>query len=257
MTFKTRPRQEPSPSLRYLVNAVDPLGRAIASCVFTAAQEIAPRAVSYAEKLLADPCVAMNLLEEAAATVSEAVRVKQDADLPPIRDLRAYLYRAFLRKVAAKRQVEIRLDEAFETHFRLNEGMSFEEKLAARLLLKQILCTCDRKTMRIIWERIEGRSWDEIAYDMMMSNHAARLHYSRALREIREALETSPRAYMDKLRQAERERQRKAHLITLFKTLFALLLSRALGAKQIFGVRFRITYREREAMLADVDNMFS
>ena len=76
----------------------------------------------------------MNLLEEAAATVSEAVRAKQAADLPPIRDLRAYLYRAFLRKIAAKRQVEVRLDEAFETHFRLNEGMNFEEKLAARLL---------------------------------------------------------------------------------------------------------------------------
>ena len=257
MTFKTRPRQEPSPSLRHLVNAVDPLGRVMASCVFTAAQEIAPRAVSHAEKLLADPCVAMNLLEEAAATVSEAVRAKQAAELPPIRDLRAYLYRAFLRKVAAKRQVEIRLDEAFETHFRLNEGMSFEEKLAARLLLKQILCTCDRKTMRIIWERIEGRSWDEIAYDMLMSNHAARLRYSRALREIREAFETNPRAYVDNLRKEEHERQRKARPINWFKTLFALLLFRALGAKHIFGVRFRITYHEREAMLADVDNMFS
>ena len=257
MTFKIRPREEPVYPLRHLVNAVDPLGRVIASCVFTAAQEIAPRAVSHAEKLLADPCVAMNLLEEAAATVSEAVRVKQDALLPPIRDLRAYLYRAFLRKVAAKRQAEIRLDEAFETHFRLNKGMSFEEKLAARLLLKQILCTCDRKTMWIIWERIEGRSWDEIAYDMAMSNRAARLHYSRALREIREAFETNPRAYVDNLRKEEHERQRKARPINWFKTLFALLLFRALGAKHIFGVRFRITYHEREAMLADVDNMFS
>ena len=199
----------------------------------------------------------MNLLEEAAATVSEAVRVKQDADLPPIRDLRAYLYRAFLRKVAAKRQVEIRLDEAFETYFRLSAGMSFEEKLAARLLLKQILCACDRKTMRIIWERIEGRSWDEIAYDMAMSNRAARLHYSRALREIREAFEINPRAYMKKLRQAERKRQRRARLINLFQTVFALLFCRVAGAKEIFGARFRITHHEREAMLADVDNMFS
>src|SRR5712691_10083767 len=155
----------------FLVNAVDRLGRVIASSVFTAAQVIAPRAVSYAEKLLAYPCVAMNLLEEAAATVSEAVRAKQAAELPPIRDLRAYLYRAFLRKVAAKRKAEIRLEGAFEDRLRLNEGMSFEEKLAARLLLKQILCTCDRKTMRIIWERIEGRSWDEIAYDMVVGHY--------------------------------------------------------------------------------------
>lgn len=36
-----------------------------------------PQAVSYAQKYLADPCVAMNLLEEAAATVSQAVLAKQ------------------------------------------------------------------------------------------------------------------------------------------------------------------------------------
>jgi hypothetical protein len=199
----------------------------------------------------------MNLLEEAAATVSEAVRAKQAAELPPIRDLRAYLYRAFLRKVGAKRQVEIQLDEAFEERFRLNEGMNFEETLEARILLKQILCTCDRKTMRIIWERIEGRSWDEIAYDTATSNRAARLHYSRALREIREAFETDPRAYMKRLRQAERKRQRRARLITLFETIFAFRLFRAIGGKKIFGISFRITYHEREEMLADVDNMFS
>jgi DNA-directed RNA polymerase specialized sigma24 family protein len=154
----------------------------------------------------------MNLLEEAAATVSEAVLAKQATELPPIRDLRAYLYRAFLRRVSAHRQVEIRLEEAFEDHFRLNEGMSYEEKLEARLLIKKILCMCDRKTMWIIWERIEGRSWNEIAYDMGMSNHAARLHYSRVLREIREAFESNPQTYVEKLRQEQLERQRKARL---------------------------------------------
>jgi len=257
MIFTNGRRQERAKSPRFLVNAVDRLGRPIESCVHAAAQEIAPQAVSYAEKFLADPCVAMNLLEEAAATVSESVRAKLTAELPPIRDLRAYLYRSFLRKVAAKRKGEIQLEEAFEDRLRLNEGMSFEEKLEARLLLNQILCMCDPKTMWIISERIEGRSWDEIAYDMVILNRAARLHYSRALREIREAFETNPRAYMKKLRQAERKRQRRARLINLFQTVFALLFCRVAGAKEGFGARFRITYHEREEMLADVDNMFS
>ncbi len=56
----------------------------------------------------------MNLLEEAAATVSEAVLAKQLGDLPPIRDLRAYLYRAFLRRMAEERQSEVRLEEVAE-----------------------------------------------------------------------------------------------------------------------------------------------
>jgi hypothetical protein len=38
----------------------------------------------------------------------------------------------------------------------LNEGMSFEEKLEARLLIKQTLRMCDRKTMWIVWERIRA-----------------------------------------------------------------------------------------------------
>jgi hypothetical protein len=153
-----------------LVNAVDPLGRPIEPRVLSVAQDIAPhQAVSCAQKSLADPCVAVNLLEEAAATVSEAVLAKQLADLPPVRNMRAYLYRAFLRRLSATRQAEIRLEEAFEERLRMNEGMSFEEKMKARLLLKQIICMCDRKTMWIVWERIEGRSWDEIASDCVTS----------------------------------------------------------------------------------------
>jgi hypothetical protein len=60
-----------------LVNAVDPLGRPVEPRVLSVAQDIAPQAVSYAQKSLADPCLAVNLLEEAAATVSKAVLAKQ------------------------------------------------------------------------------------------------------------------------------------------------------------------------------------
>lgn len=252
MTSKTVHRSQPA-----LVNAVDPLGRPIEPRVLSVAQDIAPQAVSYAQKSLADSCVAVNLLEEAAATVSEAVLAKQLAELPPVRNMRAYLYRAFLRRLSATRQAEIRLEEAFEERLRLTEGMSFEEKMEARLLLKQIIRMCDRKTMWIVWERIEGRSWDEIASDCATTNRAARLLYSRALRGIREALETNPREYIEKLRQEERRRQREARLINRIVTLFGWLLFRAVAVRSALGVRYRITWHEREAMLADIDNMFS
>jgi hypothetical protein len=252
MATKSIPRTH-----RALVNALDRLGRPIEPSVLAVARDIAPKAISYAQKSLADPCVAMNLLEEAAATVSEAVLAKQFGDLPPIRDLRAYLYRAFLRRVAAERQSEIRLEEAFEERLRLNEGMSFEEKLEARLLLKQILRMCGRKTMWIVWERIEGRSWEEIAYDCVMTNRAARLHYSRALREIWVALETNPRAYMEKLRQEELKRQRLGSLFHRIQTRGAKRLFQAIGARAFLAGRFRITWHEQEDILAEVDNMFS
>src|SRR5271167_696433 len=90
----TVPRTQP-----LLVNAIDRLGRPIEQCVLSVAQEMAPQALAYAENFIGDPCVAMNLLEEAAATVSEAARAKETSRIPPMRDMRAYLYRAFLRRI--------------------------------------------------------------------------------------------------------------------------------------------------------------
>jgi hypothetical protein len=63
--------------------------------VFLVAQGIANQAVCYAEKFLGDSCVAVNLLEEAAASVSEVIRAKEAAQIAPIRDVRRYLFRVF------------------------------------------------------------------------------------------------------------------------------------------------------------------
>ncbi|MGC0772007.1 MAG: hypothetical protein WB543_03665 [Candidatus Acidiferrum sp.] len=149
------------------------------------------------------------------------------------------------------------MEDKFEEQFRLIEGKSFDQILEARLLLKQILRMCDRKTRWIVWERIEGRSWDEIAYDLAMSNRAARLHYSRSVRKIREAFETNGRMGIDKVLQVERKRQRKVRLTNLFQALWSLRLFRLLRVRSVFGVRFRITHHDEQEMLADVETLFS
>ena len=146
----------PTPAL---VNNVDPRGRPIDPAVLSAANAIAPNALLYAEKFVGDPCVAMNLLEEVAATVSEAVRAKEAAQAPPIRDMRAYVYRAFLRRIADERRDEKRQQQAIEDHIGIDEAASVEAKTERKLALKQVLSMCDRKTCEIIWSRIEGRSW--------------------------------------------------------------------------------------------------
>jgi len=50
--------------------------------------------------------------------VSEAVRAKETAQIPPIRDMRAYLYRAFLRRIGEEEWSEARLQEALEDDLR-------------------------------------------------------------------------------------------------------------------------------------------
>lgn len=87
--------------------------------------------------------------------------------------------RAFLRRIGEEERSEARLQEALEDDLRFGETISTEARVEVKLVLKQILSMCDRKTRAIIWGRIEGRSWDGISYDVVMSNHAARLHYSK------------------------------------------------------------------------------
>ena len=251
MNRRNKPRTQP-----VLVNAVDPLGKTIAPNVLSVAQEIAPQALPYAEKFVGDPCVAMNLLEKAAAAVSEAVHAKEVAKVPPIRDLRAYLYRAYLRRIAAERHSEPCAELSEEGSPFPDEALDMEARVETKLLLKQILSMCDGKTRAIIWGRMEGRSWDEIAYELVMSNHAARLHYSRALRAIREALKNGIRPYVEKVAQVEREQRKKSRLKSFFETVFAQLLFRAGRVKEYQGIGFRITCHEKQEILAETDRLF-
>jgi hypothetical protein len=238
------------------MNAVDPLGRPIEPSVLSVAQEIAPQALCYAEKFVGDPCVAMNLLEKAAGAVSEAVLAKEAARVPPIHDLRAYLYRAYLRRIAAERQDETCMQLSAEDHLIRNEALDMEARVETKLLLKQVLGMCDRKTRAVIWGRMEGRSWDEIAYELVTSNHAARLHYSKALRAIRAAFRNGVKPYVDKVTQAEREQRKKSRLKSFHETVVAQLLFRAVRVREYLGIRFCITYHDKQEILAEADHLF-
>jgi hypothetical protein len=55
------------PEAGFRISPIDPLGRTIEPSVLDAAEEIGQRAVHYAEKLVGDPALATNLLEESAA----------------------------------------------------------------------------------------------------------------------------------------------------------------------------------------------
>src|SRR5882762_2595543 len=138
----------------HFLNAVAPSGRRIEPCVFLVAQGIADQAVSYAEKFLGDSCVAVNLLEEAAATVSEVIRAKEAAQIAPIRDVRRYLFRVFLRKVAEARRNETTYEEVSQWHSHPSDD-SHGDGLDSEILLDQILGYFDSVTREMILRRIE------------------------------------------------------------------------------------------------------
>ncbi|PYX54139.1 MAG: hypothetical protein DMG76_22905 [Acidobacteria bacterium] len=173
-----------------LLNAVAPSGRPIEPLVFSVAQDIAPQAVSYAGKFLGDSCVVINLLEEAAAIVSDAIRAKETTGTAPIQDVHRYLFRVFLRKVAEARRSEAPYEKTSRVHSHPCSDGQFEE-LDSRLFLDQILGHFDSVTREMILRRIEGHSWDEIASEFDLSNHAARVRFSKALQWLRTSVESS------------------------------------------------------------------
>ena len=222
--------QEVPSEQQHFLNAVAPSGRSIEPCVFLVAQGIANQAISYAEKFLGDSCVAVNLLEEAAATVSEAIRTKEAAQIAPIRDVRRYLFRVFLRKVAEARRNETTYEEVSQWHSRPCND-SHGDGLDSEILLDQILGHFDSVTREMILRRIEGHSWGEIASEFYLSNHAARVRFSKALHWLRTSVETSRNGGLEltlpKTKKYYRPRDRKAQRVAAFEKRLDRLLTPA------------------------------
>jgi hypothetical protein len=205
---------------QHFLNAVAPSGRSIEPCVFLVAQDIADQAVSYVEKFRVDSCVGVNLLEEAAATVSEVIRAKEAAQIAPIRDVRRYLFRVFLRKVAETRRNETTYEEVSQWHSHPCDD-SHGDRLDSQILLDQILGHFDSVTREMILRRIEGHSWGEIASEFELSNHAARVRFSKALQWLRTSVETSrncrSKSTLPRSKKCHRPRDTKAQRVAAFE----------------------------------------
>jgi DNA-directed RNA polymerase specialized sigma24 family protein len=172
----------------FLLNSVDRLGRTIDPTVLSVASEIAPRALLYAEKLLGDPALAMNLFEEAAATVSHALKEKSASGSPSVHDMRGYLFRAFLRRIGRERRTEILIEPSTDASATASETLRESDDPDLRVLTKELLRRCDRVTQEIILHRLEGFSWREIERDLGIPIPLATQRYSRAIQHLRDIL---------------------------------------------------------------------
>jgi RNA polymerase sigma factor (sigma-70 family) len=186
------PKREAKSSPRFLLNSVDLLGREIDPAVLSVANSIGLKAIPYAEKLLGDPAVAMNLFEQAAASVSEAIRTKQTSG-SAVRDLAAYLFRTYIRLVSEAKQNDSMFSESLDIEV---EAQISERDLAraeAALLLDEIMGICDRLTREVALRRLEGLSWKEIGEHYGISGHAAEARFSKALDRARKRLKIQKR----------------------------------------------------------------
>jgi RNA polymerase sigma factor (sigma-70 family) len=181
------PHRASRPNSSFLLNSTDRLGREIDPAVLSAAQQISSTAIRYAERLLGDPALATTLLEEAAATVSHALREKASNGNAGVENLEAYLFQAFLRLISKEKHTEISFDEAHEYEGASQPLTQQEHCIEQSVLLEEVLATCDRVTRYIVLRRLEGFSWKEIAEACGIRSDAARQRFSAALHKLRKA----------------------------------------------------------------------
>jgi DNA-directed RNA polymerase specialized sigma24 family protein len=182
------PRREAKPSPRFLLNSVDLLGREIDPAVLSVAQEIAPRAVSHGEKLLGDPALAISLFEEAAATVSKTTKQKAASGKPGIRDMRGYLFRAYLRRISVERKAYLALDDTTEEDWQKHAQQTDVSGIERQILVKELLESCDTLTREILYRKLEGCTGKEIEKFCGIPVNAANLRFSKALRRLQRAV---------------------------------------------------------------------
>jgi DNA-directed RNA polymerase specialized sigma24 family protein len=169
----------------FRISPIDPRGRTIEPAVLDAAEEIGQRAVLYAEKLVGDPALATNLLEESAAAVSRVLRSQQVHDNIQVHDLRAYLFRAFIRRVNRLRRRQLAVADRPPTH--PSSGFVSVD-LESQILVSEFLTRCDLVTRDMFYRRSQGFSWKEIGKVYGISAHAAESRFSQTLQRVRRRL---------------------------------------------------------------------
>ena len=170
------------------VSPTDRYGRSISPPVLCAAEQVSRRAILYAERLLIDPAIAANLLEEAAATVSRALKAKNTNDLP-VRNLESYLFRAFLRRLNRTKKRESLLAEAVELEAFLSRiSQDPRRALEMKIFIDEFLVQCNPVMRDVLCRRMKGHSWKEIGWAYRISSHAAESKFSQALQKVRKKL---------------------------------------------------------------------
>ena len=170
------------------VSPIDQRGRPISPRVLTAAQEVSRRAMYHAGKLLIDPAVAANILEEAAAAVSRVLQSKK-SDRNSVRDLESYLFRAFLRRLNRIKKQDLLTAQALELQTFLSR-ISYDPRrtLEMKILVDELLMQFNPMMRDFFCRHLVLSSWKEVGRVYGISAHAAESKFSQALQTVKKKL---------------------------------------------------------------------
>ncbi len=165
------------------LNPVDRHGEEINPAVLAAAEEVIPSALEYGLKMLRDPALVANVLEEVAAAVSRQVASKDPPGEPlPIQNLAGYVFRAFVRRVNRLKSKQPPLVSSDgDGQPRTARWVDPTSSLETKILLNECLAQLDFVTRDMFWRRAQGYSWRDIGKIHGLSGHAAEVRFRSAL----------------------------------------------------------------------------
>lgn len=170
------------------VSPIDQRGRPISPRVLTAAEEVSRRAIYHAGRLLIDPAVAANVLEEAAAAVSRVLETN-NSEPHSIRDLESYLFRAFLRRLNRIKKQELLTARALELET-VGSRVSYDPRrtLERKILVDELLMQFNPMMRDFFCRHAAFSSWREVGRVYGISAHAAESKFSQAMQTAKKKL---------------------------------------------------------------------
>jgi RNA polymerase sigma factor (sigma-70 family) len=187
--MKAKPTR--SSALRFFLSPIDRRGRTIDPAVLSVAYEVGPRAVPYADRYLRDTALAMDLFEESAGAVTEALK-RRPSHARPVVDLASYLYRTYLRRVEAVSKKRRRLENALKNQARVESYRRKEFEAEIARLYDEVMARYDKVARQMVYRHLEGFSWNEIGAEFGIDPHAAEVRCSRAMARARLLLGIPP-----------------------------------------------------------------
>ena len=151
------------------------------SAMIDAARRVWERALVYTQKALGETESAAQLLEKTVRSVERSKEKRAIHDLSP------YIFRSYIREVAAERRLRLRLIplEAW------TPGLPHPgDQIERRILAQEVIAMIRVEILPLLFRRMDGWSWEEIASQLGEPKHALESRYSYEMRRVRSLLST-------------------------------------------------------------------
>ena len=172
---------DPALSRPFWLSPWDTTGSPRSSAMIDAAAQVWGAVLIYTKDALGETEPAAEFLERTIRSVERSQKKNE------IRDLRAYIFRSYVRVIAAERKRRRRLLPLDAS----GPGPVHPAKeIELRVLAQQAIAMIKPDILQLVFRRLEGWTWKEIASQFGEAKHLLESRYNYEMRRVRNLLHT-------------------------------------------------------------------